>query len=180
MKTKTGRHSKYRYHRPCRPRQDHPGGRAVEAKRRFPGESGSSGTGDGFQRHRAGAGHHHPLQEHRRFLQGNQDQHRGHAGTRGFWRRSRAGAENGGRRRPGGGRFRGRHASDQIRAAQGAGTVSSGHRLHQQNGPSGGAAHRSHRRSPGALHRPGRIRRTAGLPLRLRFCQVRGCRSGSD
>ena len=29
-------------------------------------------------------GHHHPLQEHRRFLQGNQDQHRGHAGTCGF------------------------------------------------------------------------------------------------
>ena len=42
------------------------------------------------------------------------------------------------------------------------------------------AAHRSYRRSPGTLHRPGRFRGTAGLPLRLRFCQVRGRCSGSD
>ena len=77
----------------------------LRQSRHFPPERGGGRPGDGFRRPGAGAGHHHPLQEHRREVRRHQDQHCGHPGTRRLRRRGGAGAADGGRRAPFGGRL---------------------------------------------------------------------------
>ena len=126
---------KCRHHRPRRPRQNHAGGRDAEAGRRLPGESGGGGPGHGLRRPGAGAGYHHPGQEHRHPVQGHQDQHRGYPGPRRLRRRGGAHPEDGQRRHPAGGRRRGPHAPDPLRALQGPGAGPPGHCGGQQDRP---------------------------------------------
>ena len=150
---------KRRHYRPRRPRQDHPGGRNAQAGRHLPREPGHGGARHGLQRSGAGARHHHSGQEHRRPLQGREDQHRGHAGPRRFWRRGGADPQDGQRRHPAGGRRRGSHAPDPFCAEQGTGAGPQGHRGGQQGGPPRPAHPRGHGRGAGAAAGSERHRR---------------------
>ena len=65
----------------------------------------------------------------------HEDQHRGHPGPRRLRRRGGAHPEDGQRRHPAGGRRRGPHAPDPLRALQGPGAGPPGHRGGQQDRP---------------------------------------------
>ena len=76
------RRPQHRHHRARRPRQDHPRRRDARAVQGLPREREGRDARHGQQRSRARARHHHPLQEHRGDVQGHQDQHHRHTGTR--------------------------------------------------------------------------------------------------
>ena len=124
-----------RDHRPCRPWQDHPGRPAAAAVGHLPGQSAPGRAGDGFQRSRARARHHHSGQGDLDHVGRHPHQHRRYAGPRRFRRRGRAHPQHG-RRRAGAGRRRRRSAAaDQIRGLQGAEDGPEAHRRDQQGGP---------------------------------------------
>ena len=156
-------------HRPCRPRQDHPGGSSLAGRRRAAPQRGGRGSRHGQRGSGAGAGHHHPLQEHRRQLRGRAHQHRGHPGPRRLRRRGGAHFADGGRGAAAGGRLRGVHAPDPVRAQEGFGARQGAGGGHQQGGPGRRPPRRGGGRDAGAVHRAGRHGRAAGLPHRLRL-----------
>src|SRR5256885_529452 len=74
----------YRDHRPRGPRQNHHGGPAAAPIRNLRRTRESRGHGDGQQRHRTRAWHHHPGQELRRELERDAHQHPRHTRPRGL------------------------------------------------------------------------------------------------
>ncbi|CAD5286477.1 hypothetical protein BOSE21B_50338 [Bosea sp. 21B] len=88
-------HAQHRHHRPRRPRQNHARRQAAAAVRRLPREPARRRAGDGFQRPREGARHHHPGQGHLGGLEGYAHQHRRHPRPRRFRRRGRAHPQHG-------------------------------------------------------------------------------------
>ncbi len=80
---------------------------------------GGARARDGLQRPRARARHHHHLEELRGHLRRHAHQPDRHAGPRRLRRRGRARAEDGRRGAAAGGRLRGPHAPDALRAAEG-------------------------------------------------------------
>ena len=76
----------YRDHRPRGPRQNHHGGPAAAPIRNLRRTRESRGHGDGQQRHRTRAWHHHPGQELRRELERDAHQHPRHTRPRGLRR----------------------------------------------------------------------------------------------
>ena len=157
----------HRHHRPRRPRQDDAGGRHAAPERRIPRQSGARRPRDGLQRAGARARHHHPGQEHRRFLPRGEDQHRGHARPQRFRRRGGARAEDGGRRHAAGGRQRRSAAADALRAAQGARSQAAAHRGHQQDRPPRRPPAGSAERDLRPVHRSRRHRRSARVSRAL-------------
>ena len=156
--------TQYCHYRARRPRQDDAGRRDAQAVGHLPGEPGGAGPRDGLERHRAGARHHDPGEERLRGIQGREDQHRGHPGTRRFRRRSGAGAQDGGRRAAARRRGGGPDAPDPLRAEQGTRPRPRGHRGHQQDRPTRRARLRGHRRGARAADGPRRVRRAARQP----------------
>ena len=161
--------SQRRDHRPCRPRQDHPGRQAPEPVRLVPRPPGGGRARAGPQRPGARARHHHPGQVHLGGLARHPHQHRRHPRPRRFRRRGRAHPEHGGRRHRAGGRRRGRAAADQVRGRQGAGARPAPDRGGQQGGPRrrppGRGAHRGIR----PVRRAGRLGRPARFPDAVRL-----------
>ena len=100
---------------------------------------------DGFDGPRARARHHDHGQEHVGPIRRLQDQHRRHAGPRGFWRRGRTRFEDGRRHRAAGRCGRRLPAADAFRSAKSAGTQAAGDRARQQDRPAGRAARRGRR-----------------------------------
>ncbi len=107
--------SQHCHHRPCRPRQDHAGGPAAAAIRLLPGEPAGGRARHGFQRSRARARDHDPVQGHLAALARQPHQYRGHPRPRRFRRRGRAHPQHGGGRHRAGGCRRGPAAADQVR-----------------------------------------------------------------
>ena len=160
--------AQHRDHRPRRPRQDDPRRQTARAGGHVRQAPAPHRTGDGQQRSRTGAGHHHPRQELLDPVPRYAHQHRRHPGPCGLRRRGRAGAGDG-RRRAAAGRRGGRaDAADALRHAQGAPARPAADRRHQQGRPPRRAAGvgrqpdvravRPHRRERSAARFPGRLR----------------------
>ena len=129
------RHPQHRHHRPRRPRQDHAGRPAAAPVGHLPRQPAGGRAGDGLQRPRARARHHHPRQELRGRVRRHAHQHRRHAGPRRLRRRGRARAVDGRRRAAAGRRGRGADAADALRHPQGARARPEADRGRQQDRP---------------------------------------------
>ncbi len=158
-----------RHHRPHRSRQDDADRQHLPRRSRVPRERARGRARDGQQRPRARARDHHPLQALHRGVEGLPHQHHRHPRPRRFQRRGRARAQHGGLGAPPGGRQRGSHAADALRAHARAGVRAAAHRDRQQGRP----AQRGPVRRPGQdlrpLRRAGRQQRAARLPRPLRL-----------
>ena len=161
--------SQRRDHRPCRPRQDHPGRQAAQPVRLVPRPPGGGRARDGPQRPGARARHHHPRQVHLGGLARHPHQHRRHPRPRRFRRRGGAHPEHGGWRHRAGGRRRGRAAADQVRGRQGAGARAAPDRRGQQGRPRRRPPGRGAYRGIRPVRRPGRQRCPARFPDAVRL-----------
>ena len=152
-----------------RPRQDD-AGRPVAATVGKPARARpGAGAGDGLQRPRTRARHHHSRQEHGDRLAGLEDQHRRHARTRRLRRRGRAGAVDGRFGAAAGRRGRRTDAADDVRHPQGAGARVAADRRRQQGGPAGGASGMGGRADIRSVRPAGRHARAARFSGALRL-----------
>ena len=164
--------SQHRHHRPRRPRQDDARRPAAAAVGRLPRQPARRRAGDGFERSRARARHHHPRQGDLGRLEGHAHQHRRHARPRRFRRRGRAHPVDGRRRDRAGRRRRRADAADQVRRRQGAEDRAEADRLRQQGRQARRAAERGRQRGVRPVRRARRHRRAARLPDHLRLGQA--------
>ena len=168
--------SQHRHHCSRRPRQDDPRRPAPAAVGRVSRQPARRRKGDGFERPRARARHHHSRQGDLGRVEGRPGQYRRHARPRRFRRRGRAHPLDGRRRDRPGRRRRGADAADQVRGRQGAEDRVETHRLRQQGRQARRAAKRGGQRGVRSLRRARRDRRAARLsdPLRLRQAGLDG------
>ena len=162
-----GESSQHRDHRARGPRQDHAGGRDAVAERDVPREPGRARAGAGLHGPGAREGHHDHGEERLRDLPRRQDQHRRHAGSRGFRGRGGTHAADGRRCHAARRRRGGAHAPDPRGAGQGAGAGAAADRGHQQDRPPRRAPGGSPERDLRPFHRPGRHRGTDRVPGHL-------------
>ena len=169
----------HRDHRPCRPRQDHPGRCDAAPIGRVPRQSAGGRAGARFERARTRARHHDPGEMHLGRVARRAHQHRRHPGPCRFRRRGRAHPQHG-RRRPGIGRRRRRaDAADQVRARQGLASRPAPDRRDQQDRPARCPRRRGPQRDLRSVRGARRERGAARFPdgLRLRPQWLGGDRS---
>ncbi len=164
--------SQYRHHRPCRPRQDDPRRPAPAAVGRVSREPARRRAGDGFERPRTRARHHHSRQGDLGGVEGRSGQYRRYARPRRFRRRGRTHLIDGRWRDRAGRRRRGADAADQVRGRQGAEDRPETYRLRQQGRQGRRASERGGQRGVRSLRRARRDRRAARLSDSLWFGQA--------
>ncbi len=160
---------KHRHHRPRRPRQDDAGRPAAAPERHLPRPREGGRAGDGLERPREGARHHHPGEELRRRVEGHARQHRRHPRPRRLRRRGRARAVDGRQRAAADRRRRRADAADPLRHQEGAGPGPEADRRRQQGRPARRARRLRGQRHLRSVRQARRHRRAARLPGHLRL-----------